>query len=73
MLVNEFFGSNKNKQTKEHKDYTLVVSWLFLIGSLLFLLDSSFEIAEGISIHSVIHELASLLFTVGSVLFIPKK
>jgi hypothetical protein len=73
MLVNDFFSSNKDKQTKEDKDYTLVVSWLFLIGSLLFLLDSSFEIVEGISLHSLIHLSASFLFTVGSVLFIPKK
>ncbi len=49
-----------------------VVSWLFLIGSLVFTFDSLLEISEGISLHAVCHLFASVLFTVGSVLFIPK-
>lgn len=48
-----------------------LVSWLFLIGSLMFLFDGIVELTEGISIHGVIHLSASILFTIGSVLFIP--
>ena len=48
-----------------------LVSWLFLIGSLMFLLDSFLEVIEGISIHVVIHIVSSILFTIGSLLFIP--
>ncbi|MGD1940612.1 MAG: hypothetical protein ACFB0G_04820 [Leptolyngbyaceae cyanobacterium] len=47
------------------------VSWLFLVGSLMFLVDSILEILKGVSISSLLHISASLVFTVGSVLFIP--
>ncbi|WP_272064014.1 hypothetical protein [Oscillatoria sp. CS-180] len=47
------------------------VSWLFLIGSLMFLVDSILENLEGVSMSSLLHISASLVFTVGSVLFIP--
>lgn len=52
-------------------DRDSLVSWLFLIGSLLFLFDGLIELTEGISIHVVIHLIASILFTIGSILFIP--
>lgn len=46
-------------------------SRLFLVGSLLFLFDGFLELTEGISIHVVLHIVASVLFTIGSVVFIP--
>ena len=57
---------------KENNIREYLVSWLFLIGSLMFLFDGFLELIEGISIHVVIHIFASILFTIGSVLFIPK-
>ncbi len=48
-----------------------LASWLFLIGSLLFLLDAILENIKGVSFSSVLHLSASILFTIGSVLFIP--
>lgn len=48
-----------------------LVSWLFLIGSLMFLVDSCLENLRGISFSSMLHLTASVLFTVGSFLFIP--
>jgi len=47
-----------------------LVSWLFLIGSLIFQMDAVLEFTEGVSIHAILHLLASFLFTVGSVLFV---
>ncbi|MEM8808261.1 MAG: hypothetical protein AAGF01_19755 [Cyanobacteria bacterium P01_G01_bin.38] len=47
------------------------VSWLFLIGSLMFVLDAILENVRGVSFSSVLHLVASILFTIGSVLFIP--
>ena len=57
--------------TKENSIREYLVSWLFLIGSLMFFFDGFLELTEGISIHVVIHIVASILFTIGSVLFIP--
>ena len=48
-----------------------LVSWLFLVGSLIFLADGFLELSESISIHALLHLTASVLFTVGSALFIP--
>jgi hypothetical protein len=57
--------------TKEEKsDRALLVSWLFLIGSLIFMFDGILEFTEGISIHAIFHNLASLLFTIGSLFFL---
>jgi hypothetical protein len=53
-------------------DSAALVSWLFLLGSLLFMLDAGLEIFENISVHSTIHISASLLFTVGSIFFLPR-
>ncbi|MEM7591659.1 MAG: hypothetical protein AAF383_09105 [Cyanobacteria bacterium P01_A01_bin.83] len=52
-------------------DREAFVSWLFLVGSLMFLVDGFIELREGISVHALIHLVASILFVVGSVLFIP--
>ena len=48
-----------------------LVSVLFLMGSLIFLLDAVLENLRGISFSSMLHLSASALFTIGSVLFIP--
>jgi hypothetical protein len=48
-----------------------IVSWLFLIGSLMFVLDAILENARGVSFSSLLHLSASILFTIGSALFIP--
>ena len=53
------------------RDRVFLASWLFLIGSLIFLVDGFIELAEGISIHVLLHLSASCLFTIGSILFIP--
>ncbi len=65
--------TQKNTNQAETKINSVgLVSWLFLIGSLLFVLDSALEIIESISLHSMIHLSASLLFTIGSILFLPR-
>jgi hypothetical protein len=63
---------NNTDRTESKVDSVALVSWLFLLGSLLFVLDSGLEIIEGISLHSIIHLSASLLFTIGSILFLPQ-
>ena len=55
------------------RDLNALVSWLFLIGSLIFLVDGFLELTEGISIHALLHLSASFLFTIGSILFIPRQ
>jgi hypothetical protein len=52
-------------------DRESLVSWLFLIGSLIFTLDAILEILKGISFSATLHISSSVLFTIGSVLFIP--
>ncbi|MCU0533752.1 MAG: hypothetical protein MUD14_07645 [Hydrococcus sp. Prado102] len=52
-------------------DREALVSWLFLIGSLIFTLDAILENIKGVSFSSLLHISASILFTIGSVLFIP--
>lgn len=47
-----------------------VGSWLFLIGSLIFQVDSIIEVKEGLSNHVILHVFGSLLFTVGSIFFV---
>jgi len=66
-------AAKPSETTKAGKgiDRFLIISWLFLIGSLIFTLDSGFEFVEGISLHSICHLSASLAFTIGSALFIP--
>lgn len=45
-------------------------NWLFVIGSIIFTCDSVSEILEGLTLRSIEHFSASLLFTAGSVLFL---
>lgn len=59
------------KAALDRLDRESFVSWLFLIGSLLFTVDSALENVRGVSVSSLLHLSASILFTVGSVLFIP--
>ena len=49
----------------------LFVSRLFLLGSVMFLLDAILENLKRISFSSLLHISASILFTIGSILFIP--
>ena len=56
---------------EENSDRNSLVSWLFLIGSLMFLFDGLIELTEGISIHVLLHLPASVVFVVGSYLFMP--
>ena len=55
----------------QEKGYVALASWLFLMGALIFTGDSILEVIEGLSLQSILHLLASLFFTVGSILFIP--
>jgi len=48
-----------------------LVAFLFLVGSILFFFDGLIQLAEGISIHAVLLLPASLMFVVGSYLFMP--
>lgn len=50
----------------------LIGNWLFFLGSLVFMFDSIAEVIEGISLHSVYHLSGGVLFTIGSIIFIPK-
>ncbi|GEM_PF-4325571 len=61
----------KNTDGVEIKiDSDALVSWLFLFGSLLFMLDAGLEIIQGVSINSIIYLSGSLLFTIGSILMV---
>ena len=64
--------TKKVNKSEIKMDNTALVSWLFLFGSLLFMFDGILENIESISIHSIIHLSASLLFTIGSILFLPR-
>ncbi len=66
-------GSEKTQpiNSKEKINREAFVSWLFLMGSLMFVLDAILESMRGISFSSLLHLSASILFTIGSVLFIP--
>ncbi len=57
-------------ETAEQRIIMSLASWLFLIGSLIFQLDAILELTEGISLHVAFHLSASLLFTLGSILFV---
>ena len=61
------------KQVQKKKlNSEVLVAWLFLIGSFLFLVDGVIELSGGISIRGLLHLSASFLFVVGSALFIPR-
>jgi len=61
----------ENTKYRSKIDRESLVSWLFLIGSLIFTLDAILENVKGTSFSSLLHISASILFTVGSVLFMP--
>ena len=63
---NDVSNSSRSTLNKE-----ALVSYLFLIGSLMFVLDSILENMASVSFSSELHLTASILFTIGSVLFIP--
>jgi len=60
-------------ETTKTKKYNreLLVSLLFLSGSLIFTLEAILENMRSVSLSSLLHISSSLLFTIGSVLFIP--
>ena len=49
----------------------LIASWLFLIGSGLFMIDAISEIAVRFSLMSLTHLSEGVLFLVGSLFFMP--
>jgi hypothetical protein len=49
-----------------------IASWLFLVGSSLFLVDAFSEIADRFSFLSLLHLSEGLLFFVGSLLLMPE-
>lgn len=49
----------------------LIASWLFMIGSGLFLIDAIAEIASRFSPMSLLHLSEGVLFLVGSIFFMP--
>ena len=59
------------RNTKGKISREALVSWLFVIGSLMFVLDAILENTKNISFSSLLHLSASILFTIGSVLFTP--
>lgn len=70
-IIKNYPGKLTETVNQENSIREYLVSWLFLIGSLMFLFDGLLELTEGISIHVVIHLFASVLFTIASALFIP--
>lgn len=51
----------------------LIASWLFLIGSGLFMIDAISEIVSHFSLMSLLHFSEGVLFLVGSLFFMPEK
>lgn len=49
----------------------LIASWLFLIGSSIFMIDAAFEMANRFSSTSLLHLSEGVLFLVGSIFFMP--
>jgi hypothetical protein len=49
----------------------VIASWLFLVGSGLFMVDAIAEIAEHVTLASLRHLLEGVLFLVGSLLLMP--
>lgn len=50
---------------------TLIASWLFLIGSGLFMIDAISEVASHFSLVSLLHLSEGGLFLAGSLFFMP--
>lgn len=68
---NRHFETTKIIQSENNQSQESFVSWLFLVGSLMFVLDAVLENLKGVSFSSILHISASILFTIGSILFIP--
>jgi hypothetical protein len=49
-----------------------IASWLFLIGSSLFLVDAFYEISDRFSLLSLLHLSEGILFFIGSLLLMPE-
>lgn len=49
----------------------LIASWLFLIGSGLFMIEAISEIASQFSPMSLLHLLVGVLFLIGSIFLMP--
>lgn len=49
----------------------LIASWLFLIGSSLFVIDALLEISSDFSPIALVHLTEGILFVVGSAFFMP--
>ncbi|MGF1525154.1 MAG: hypothetical protein ACFBSF_22745 [Leptolyngbyaceae cyanobacterium] len=50
-----------------------LASWLFLIGSGLFLIDAVSEITDHVSVMSFMHLSEGVLFLTGSIFFMPEQ
>lgn len=50
----------------------LVASWLFLIGSVLVMIDAISEIVSHLSLMSLVNLSEGILFLVGSIFFMPE-
>lgn len=50
----------------------LIASWMFLIGSSLFMIEAVSEIISHFSMMSLLHLSEGVLFLVGSIFFMPK-
>jgi hypothetical protein len=69
-ITNQTLHTTTTEKIRQNIDMLAFVSWLFLIGSLIFQIDAVLEIIESLSFHAVLHFSAGLLFTIGSVLFV---
>lgn len=49
----------------------MIASWLFLVGSSLFMIDAISEMATHFSAMSLLHLSEGILFLIGSVFFMP--
>lgn len=67
----QFSEATRSRKSEVNSIREVFVSWLFLLGSLMFVLDGVLENLRGISFSSLLHISASILFTIGSVFFIP--
>lgn len=65
-------NSNPTHSTaKASKRRAVIAGWLFLLGSLIFVIDSAVVLSQRPSLEVVSQLVASLMFAVGSALFIP--
>ena len=65
-------NSTEKGEVQPDIDRSEIVGWLFLVGSLMFTVDGVMENLQGISLSSLLHLSASILFSVGSLLLLPR-